>query len=714
MTAASPQAGDAAHIPSLRPTPEKERALISSTARLNEQLVRAAQVQEPPATRVNSTRPATPSIPGHPPTPDRLNGTRPHSTARAAPSALAVAALGYRARGWWVVPLHSPTKQEACSCERVDCASPAKHPRTRHGLKDASRDTATIRRWLEQYPEANIGILTGPESGILVLDVDGKQGEESLAELSRRGFALPDTYCVSTGRGSHFYFEYPAGLDIRNSAGKAGNGLDIRGAGGYVVAPPSRHISGTVYRCGDPGKTLAPVPEWLLSLIQGPSNSQTRQSATTAGTVATFGKGQRRPLLFRLAGKMRREGVPLETIEQTLLAMNATFNPPVPEADVRKTAAGVLLYRGGDPEKTAAAMKPDVTRLADVNARAVDWLWQPLIPLGMLTMISGDPGAGKSFVALAVSADLSQGKLRDGRVVDPASTLYLSVENPLEQCIRPRFDALGGDPARFFALKGTVFEGEGGEEHGAVTLADLPILDQAISETKAKLVIVDPIQSYLGASVDLHRSNETRPVLDGLSKLAERHDCAVLILRHLSKQSGGKAIHRGLGSIDLTGAVRSELLAGSLPDNAEARALIQVKSNVGRIGNPLGYSIDSDGRFAWTGESQITASDLLGAPEAPEDRSACDDAAEWLRDFLSEGSREQPECRKRAEAAGIAFATLRRAKNTLRVRSVKGSVRGAWLWCLPEPFSDSQASSIAAEEPRLPSSTPVAHLEGEI
>jgi hypothetical protein len=179
-------------------------------------------------------------------------------------------------------------------------------------------------------------------------------------------------------------------------------------------------------------------------------------------------------------------------------------------------------------------------------------------------------------------------------------------------------------------------------------------------------------------------------VLDGLAKLADKHRCAILLLRHLSKQSGGKAIHRGLGSIDLTGAVRSEMLAGSLPDDPEARALVHIKSNIGAYGPTLGYLIDGEGRFAWTGRSEITASQMLEAPSNPEDRSAVDDAREWLADFLSNGSKEQPECRKKAESAGISFATLRRAKDALRVHSYKATVRGAWLWALPDPPQGAQ------------------------
>jgi hypothetical protein len=289
----------------------------------------------------------------------------------------------------------------------------------------------------------------------------------------------------------------------------------------------------------------------------------------------------------------------------------------------------------------------------------------------MLSMLSGDPGAGKSYIALAVAAELSRGRLRDGRTVEPSSTLYLNIENPLAQSVRPRFDSLGGDAPFFHVLD------------EPVTLADLSTLDSAISRIRARLVIVDPIQSFLGAGVDLHRSNETRPIMDGLSRLAASHNCAILLLRHLSKQGGGKAIQRGLGSIDLTAAVRSECLAGSLPDDPRTRALVHIKSNVGRIGPALGYHIDHEGRFTWTGECQITEAELLAAPTGPGDGKLVE-ASRWLTELLTPGEREQKEVRELAESGGFAWATVRRAKEALRVRSCKGTMSGPWLWSLPE------------------------------
>ena len=153
-------------------------------------------------------------------------------------------ALSYAAKNWRVLPLHTPLNG-GCSCRQPACSHPGKHPRTRHGLSDASTDPATIKQWWQQWPDANIGIVTGPESGLVVLDVDPRHdGDKSLRDLERQHGPLPLTPEVLTGGGGrHFYFTYPEGATIGNSSGKLAAGLDVKGKGGYVVAPPSLHPS---------------------------------------------------------------------------------------------------------------------------------------------------------------------------------------------------------------------------------------------------------------------------------------------------------------------------------------------------------------------------------------------------------------------------------------------------------------------------------------
>ena len=292
----------------------------------------------------------------------------------------------------------------------------------------------------------------------------------------------------------------------------------------------------------------------------------------------------------------------------------------------------------------------------------------PRAAKGMLALLSGDPGGGKTYLSLAIAAALSNGRTPfTQKSCEPVNTVYLSLENSAAHVVRPRFDSLGGDCRRFYLLPGTV------------ALSDISTLAQAITEAKAGLLIVDPIQSYLGADVDLHRSNETRPVLDGLVDLACELNCCILLVRHLAKSSGGRAIHRGLGSIDITGAARTELLAGSAPNEPNNRAMIQIKNNLGEYGDALGYSIGSDG-FTWTGKSDLTENDLLSPSGGADRQSEVDRAVEYLKSELASGRRLQHEI---VEMGMFPEWTLQRAARKVSVRRSRDGERGPWFWSLP-------------------------------
>jgi hypothetical protein len=329
--------------------------------------------------------------------------------------------------------------------------------------------------------------------------------------------------------------------------------------------------------------------------------------------------------------------------------------------------------------------RAELLTLSTVEAKAVEWLWKPYLPFGMLAMLSGDPGAGKTFIALAIAAAITTGRVPyTDESCEPSDVLCLSVENSPEYVLRPRFDALGGDSNRFHILKGAITgEGKNALRHG-VCLSDVSLLRDALQRTKARLVIVDPIQSYLGAQVDAHRSNETRPVMDGLSRLAETFQCLVLLLRHLGKARASRAIHQGLGSIDLTGAVRSELMAGCKADDPTERAIVHVKSNLGESGPSLGYVIDADGSFRWTGESDLTASALLSPESGVEDAGALEEAEDFLANTLGGSARSVNEILVEAQRLGISKRTLKRAKKSKGVQSRKGGMTGGWEWALPE------------------------------
>ncbi len=195
-----------------------------------------------------------------------------------------------------------------------------------------------------------------------------REGRETLSEWEAKRWHLPDSFSVTTGRGRHIYLQYPAGLDVRNSAGKLGLGLDIRGADGYVVAPPSRHISGTSYECAAPDKPLAPVPEWLLSLIVGKTNTH---AAPAPATGKAIGKGGRTDRLVSLAGTLHKRGMSVEAITAALLAENtAKCDPPLPGGEgvrhrprhPQAVSERARCTEGKQPQSSSAAARSDPPR----------------------------------------------------------------------------------------------------------------------------------------------------------------------------------------------------------------------------------------------------------------------------------------------------------------------------------------------------------------
>ena len=320
--------------------------------------------------------------------------------------------------------------------------------------------------------------------------------------------------------------------------------------------------------------------------------------------------------------------------------------------------------------------------LSSVEPQEVQWLWKPRIPLGKVSFLEGDPAIGKSWITLAITTAITLGHtpgphpepLEGG----PGRVLVLNAEDAAGDTIRPRLDSMGADPSRVFYLP---------PEHW-VELDDdgLSRLETAIAGYQPQLVIIDPLVAYLGAGVDMHRSNETRPRLAKLAGIAERHDVAVLLVRHLRKSRGGNALMAGLGSIDFTAAVRSVLLAGRYErDGEEGRCVVHIKSNLVAEGPALGYTLEPGEGFAWGGVVDVHASELLvDSPAAVRPRQV---AEEWLTEFLSEGPRRASDVYAAAEEAGIAERTLKRAKTALAVDSerIGFGPDGHWWWSLPGP-----------------------------
>lgn len=282
------------------------------------------------------------------------------------PDELLEAAQGYASQGMAVIPLHAwnPARQ-TCTCQRPDCGSPGKHPLVGTGVLEATTDQAQLARWWERWRYANIGIATGARSGRWVLDVDDRHGgDDSLADLRREYGHLPDTATVNTGGGGlHLYWKMPPWL-ISNAVGVL-PGIDVRGDGGYVVAPPSRHRSGRLY-LWDAGQPEQPAecPRWLLNVLR-----DARRVAQSAPLPEVFVEGMRDNALTSAAGALRRRGLGEAAILGALRGINdACARPPLPDTDLARIARSVCRYT--PPSDTGAYLDP--SRLVTA--------WQPLAP----------------------------------------------------------------------------------------------------------------------------------------------------------------------------------------------------------------------------------------------------------------------------------------------------------------------------------------------
>ena len=307
-------------------------------------------------------------------------------------------------------------------------------------------------------------------------------------------------------------------------------------------------------------------------------------------------------------------------------------------------------------------------KMSEIQSQEVSWLWYPFIPYGKLTIIQGDPGDGKTTLVLNIAAWLSKGEGLDNemKLSEPVNVIYQSAEDGLADTVKPRLELAGADCERILVID---------EKEKSLSMVD-ERLEKAIVRTKARMLILDPIQAYLGGGMDMNRANEARDMTKKLGALAEKYQCAIILIGHMNKAAGNKAAYRGMGSIDFFAVARSVLLVGRVEGEPNIRAVVQIKNNLAAFGHPKAFALSEDG-FQWLGDYEITADEVLGgiAPKA----NKMEQAKRLLRELaLTTDAIQSNEIFDMADEKGISKRTLENAKRELGIRARK--INNSWYW----------------------------------
>lgn len=309
-----------------------------------------------------------------------------------------------------------------------------------------------------------------------------------------------------------------------------------------------------------------------------------------------------------------------------------------------------------------------------VNTRKVDWLLYPYIPFGKVTIIQGDPGDGKTTLVLNIAALLSNGLPMPGtdKTIDCSTIIYQSAEDGAEDTIKPRLISAGADCTQIAFID---------ESERGLTLNDARI-ESAIMETGARMMVIDPMQAYLGESNEMNRADGIRPMMKQLTATAERTGCAIIIVGHMNKASGSKAIYRGLGSIDITASARSVLIVGRIRGNPSVRVMAQLKNSLAEEVSPIAFEINENSTVRWIGEYDITADELLSGEEPQNDGPKLSEAFDVLKTILNDGEISCVQIYTTLREKGIGKRSIDRAKKKLGIKSTKRP--DGWYWSLQD------------------------------
>ncbi len=556
-----------------------------------------------------------------------------------------------------------------------------KRPATANGCKAATTNKEQIAAWWDKHPDSNIGMATGRLSGGLVvvdLDIDeskGIDGYESLKEWQRENGELPETWQSITGRGG-YHMLYMSTSGHKNRVGLY-DGVDIRGEGGYIVAPPSIHPNGRKYEWeqGPDEFAISQADSRVADFLKG--TVPVKQEKQDVPPMEKIPEGCRTDAMVRLVGRLKGDGLTDGAIRAAVREENEKLCvPPLTERELEKTVFPAL-SRGWQTERPYAAVtdngktRPmksqslEMVTMDSVEEKAPDWLIMDYVPRYQITSLAGDGGSGKTTVWCALAAAISSGEmpfLVDGFGIpfrdEPQKVMFFSAEDSYEYTLKRRLRKNGAKMENIMSI-------DIADERFQDVKFNSPFLEQLLEKHRPVLCIFDPIQAFVPPDIRMGDRNAMRSCLAPLIGYGEKYGTTFLIIEHANKQSGVWGRKRIADSADIWDISRSVIMAGETNEKG-IRYLSHEKSNYGPTAGTVLYMIaDEVVQFKSYTEKKdkdfVTEIDY-NSRQAPQK----EEAKEFILEFLQDGEKEVSELDETAAAMGISKNALKNAKADLK------------------------------------------------
>lgn len=609
------------------------------------------------------------------------------------------AALSLANHGLSVIPLNPGSK--------IPCVTWSKYQSQRPTDDE-------LKQWFSNFPDRNLGIVTGAGSGIVVLDVDKPEAFH---------MSMPRTPTVKTGKGLHYYFRHP-GFDVGNAALPFG---DLRGDGGQVVAPPSRHPNGSTYEwlVSPDDAPLAELPDELITLAFKPANDNQPKLDYRKAVIETtsYGKSaieQEAKELARVKSGNRNNqlNIAANKVGSLIASGDLSYNDGMSHLiwacrenglmaeDARQVGAtiksgidsGLRNPRQKSEPEIQAPSKPgklSLIRLSDVKAEKIDWIWPGVLAKGKLSLFAGQGGVGKSTLVADIAARITTGRTWPATEhrADFGDVVIIQLEDGLGDTVLPRFLAAGGDVTRVHVVS-TVEDEKTGSLRPFNLQSDLaPLAEQIKALPNVRLIVIDPIMGYMG-NLNPDKADQVRKITTPLQVLAQDVDASILIIAHNNKSEDKRAINSVQGSGAFVQAVRSAFNVYKDANDPDRRILAPLKSNFGKDDRSFAFTIQpkqitSEGLdvdttvIAWEAEAHKgTAEDALQKSRdvTPMVRSVMD----FIRAMLKEGPMLSSDIADMAEAQGFSPSSLQRARENLPIQYNKDdNDKRRIYWSLP-------------------------------